>query len=99
MTFSHYFYLKISIDYISLGEDLSDAKDQSIVRRTLKKGEGWAKPNDGATVEVLLKGTHQDKVFDERTVSFTIGEGFLQNIPEGFVIIHYFYLSSLIFIF
>jgi FK506-binding protein 4/5 len=34
-------------------------------------------------VEVTLKGTHENKVFDERTVSFTIGEGFLQNIPEG----------------
>ncbi|CAF4767817.1 unnamed protein product, partial [Rotaria magnacalcarata] len=30
-----------------VGEDLSEAKDHSIVRRTLTKGEGWAKPNDG----------------------------------------------------
>ncbi|CAF1612912.1 unnamed protein product [Rotaria magnacalcarata] len=66
-----------------VGEDLSEAKDHSIVRRTLTKGEGWAKPNDGATVEVTLKGTYQNQVFDERTLSFTIGEGFLQNIPEG----------------
>ncbi|CAF1193639.1 unnamed protein product [Rotaria sordida] len=66
-----------------VGEDLSEKKDQSIMRRTLTKGEGWAKPNEGATVEVMLKGTHKDQVFDERTVSFTVGEGFLQNIPEG----------------
>jgi len=66
-----------------VGEDLSEGKDQSIVRRTLKKGEGWAKPNDGASVEVHLKGTHDNKVFDERTVSFIVGEGFLHNIPEG----------------
>ncbi|CAF3085528.1 unnamed protein product [Rotaria sp. Silwood2] len=66
-----------------VGEDLSEGKDHSIVRRTLRKGEGWAKPNEGATVEVMLKGTHNDHVFDERTVSFTVGEGFLQNIPEG----------------
>jgi len=65
------------------GEDLSEAKDQSIIRRTLRKGEGWTKPNDGASVEVILKGTYNNQVFDERTVSFTIGEGFLQNIPEG----------------
>jgi FK506-binding protein 4/5 len=65
------------------GEDLSEGKDQSIIRRTLKKGESWSKPNDGASVEVLLKGTYENKVFDERTVSFTLGEGFLQNIPEG----------------
>jgi len=68
-----------------LGEDLSEGKDQSIIRRTLKKGEGWTKPNEGASVEVALKGTHENRVFDERTVSFTVGEGFLQNIPEGFV--------------
>lgn len=62
---------------------MSEAKDESIIRRTLKKGEGWAKPNDGASVEVLLKGSHDGKVFDERTVSFTVGEGFIHNIPEG----------------
>ncbi|UJR21012.1 hypothetical protein I4U23_024112 [Adineta vaga] len=66
-----------------VGEDLSDDKDQSIIRRTLRKGEGWAKPNEDASVEVMLKGTHDNKVFDERTVSFTIGEGFIHNIPEG----------------
>ncbi|CAF0841518.1 unnamed protein product [Adineta ricciae] len=66
-----------------VGEDLSEAKDHSIVRRTLKKGEGWAKPNDDASVEVKLKGTHDGKVFDERTVSFIVGEGFIQNIPEA----------------
>jgi len=65
------------------GEDLSEEKDQSIIRRTLKQGEGWSKPNEGASVEVLLKGTYENKVFDERTVSFTVGEGFIQNIPEG----------------
>lgn len=65
------------------GEDLSEAKDHSIIRRTLTKGDGWAKPNEGASVEVSLKGTYNNQVFDERTVSFTVGEGFLQNIPEG----------------
>jgi FK506-binding protein 4/5 len=68
-----------------VGEDLSEGKDQSIIRRTLKKGESWTKPNEGASVEVVLKGTHENQVFDERTVTFTVGEGFLQNIPEGFV--------------
>lgn len=82
------------------GEDLSESKDHSIIRRTLIKGEGWAKPNDGASVEVTLKGTHDNKVFDERTVSFVVGEGFIQNIPEGFVypIFHQF-LSLMNFLF
>ena len=81
-----FFHLKI-YRIFCLGEDLSEAKDHSIIRRTLKKGEGYTKPNDGASVEVTLKGTFEDRVFDERTVSFIVGEGFLQNIPEGFEMI------------
>lgn len=80
-----------------LGEDLSENKDGSIIRRTLKKGEQWSKPNDGASVEVSLKGTYENKVFDERTVSFTVGEGFIQNIPEGFVKLFFFSLIKIIF--
>ncbi|UJR28504.1 hypothetical protein I4U23_009742 [Adineta vaga] len=66
-----------------IGDDISDGKDQSILRRIYKRGEGWAKPSDGSPVEVTLKGTHEGHVFDERTVKFTIGEGFLKNILEG----------------
>ncbi|CAF0887919.1 unnamed protein product [Rotaria sordida] len=66
-----------------IGEDLSEGKDQSIIRRIFKRGEGWAKPSDGSKVEVSLKGTHENRVFDERKIKFTVGEGFLQNIPEG----------------
>lgn len=73
--------------FFLLGEDVSESKDKSIIRRTLKKGEGWAKPIDGASVEVILKGTHDGKVFDDRTVTFTMGEGILQNIPHGFVFV------------
>ncbi len=74
-------------NFYILGDDISDKKDQTIYRRILKKGEGWAKPDDGSKVEVSLKGIHEKHVFDERKVKFTVGEGFLQNIPEGFVIL------------
>lgn len=67
----------------TLGDDISEAKDQSILRRIYKRGESWAKPNDGSQVEVTLKGIYEDRVFDERTVKFTVGEGYLENIPEG----------------
>ncbi len=70
----------------NLGDDISEGKDHSIVRRIFKRGEGWAKPSDGSNVEISLKGIHENRVFDERTVKFTVGEGFLKNIPEGFVI-------------
>ncbi|CAF0752275.1 unnamed protein product [Adineta steineri] len=66
-----------------IGDDISEKKDQSVVRRIFKRGEGWAKPSDGSKVDITLKGIYDNKVFDERTVKFIIGEGFLQNIPEG----------------
>ncbi|CAF3346195.1 unnamed protein product [Rotaria sp. Silwood2] len=72
-----------SADIRYLGKDISDERDQSIVRRILRKGEGFEKPNEDATVQVNLKGTHQGQIFDERTVTFIAGEGCLQNIPLG----------------
>ena len=68
------------------GDDISEKKDQSIIRRILKRGESWAKPSDGSKVDVTIKGIYEDRVFDERTVKFIVGEGFLQNIPDGFVV-------------
>lgn len=69
----------------SSGDDISDKKDQSVIRRILKRGEGWAKPSDGSKVDVTIKGIYENRVFDERTVKFIVSEGFLQNIPDGFV--------------
>ncbi|CAF0988898.1 unnamed protein product [Didymodactylos carnosus] len=66
-----------------VGEDISEAKDQSVIRRILTKGDEWSHPNDGASVEVSLKGTYEGRVFDERTVSFVMGEGVLKNIIPG----------------
>ncbi|CAF0995714.1 unnamed protein product [Adineta ricciae] len=66
-----------------IGDDISEGKDQSVLRRIYKRGEGWAKPSDDSRVEVSLKGTHENRVFDDRKVKFTIGEGYLENIPEG----------------
>jgi FK506-binding protein 4/5 len=65
------------------GEDLSAAKDQSIIRRVLKAGEGYSTPNEGATVSVHIKGSCQERVFDERDVDFEIGEGSKVDIVEG----------------
>jgi len=95
---------KLNRYFCRLGDDLSEGKDQSVLRRIFKRGEGWAKPNDGSNVEVTLKGTHENRVFDERTVKFIVGEGFLKNIPEGFVLFklfnsiyfHYFSLEHAI---
>lgn len=74
-----------SVRFEIVGDDISEAKDHSVVRRILKRGEGWAKPSDCSLVDVTFKGIYENRVFDERTLKFTISEGLLQNIPEGFV--------------
>ena len=71
------------------GEDLSEEKDQSILKRMLVPGEGGAKPKDGSEVEISLKGIYENRVFDERSVKFVIGEGVLHHLPQGFVSIGY----------
>ena len=70
-----------------LGEDLSEEKDESILKRTLTSGEGGLKPKDGSEVEISFKGVHENRVFDERVIKFIIGEGILYDIPQRFVII------------
>ncbi|UJR16994.1 hypothetical protein I4U23_003892 [Adineta vaga] len=69
------------LDFV--GKDISDEKDGSIIRRIIRRGEGRELPNEDSTVEIHLKGTYQGKIFDERTVQFVVGLGFLQQIPLG----------------
>lgn len=65
-------------------EDLSPNKNKGILRHIIEQGSGSENPNDGAQVTVELQGKLQDgKVFDTRTVSFTLGEGSESNICEG----------------
>lgn len=67
------------------GEDLSENKDKSIIRRKIKAGNGYSSPNDGARVVVNLKGMDSTgRVFDQReNVEFEIGEGSTMNIIPG----------------
>ncbi|XP_023215754.1 peptidyl-prolyl cis-trans isomerase FKBP4-like [Centruroides sculpturatus] len=64
-------------------EDLSSSQDGGIQRKIIEKGEGYATPNDGASVEVHLIGKCNDKVFEDREVNFIIGEGSESNILES----------------
>ncbi|CAG0893865.1 unnamed protein product [Darwinula stevensoni] len=64
-------------------EDLSPSKDDGILRRNLVKGEGYSTPNDGAAVEVHLLGKYDGRVFEERDVTFTVGEGCEHGILQG----------------
>jgi len=64
------------------GEDLSTSKDGGIIRRTKVKGKG-SSPTDGSELTVHIKGLHNGNIFDEREVTFTLGEGSEHNIPDG----------------
>ncbi|XP_060701571.1 peptidyl-prolyl cis-trans isomerase FKBP5-like [Hemiscyllium ocellatum] len=65
------------------GEDLTECEDGGIIRRIKKKGQGFSTPNEGATVEVYLEGRSSAVLFDQRDVTFVVGEGEDQDIPIG----------------
>lgn len=65
------------------GEDLSPKKDGGILRRILVPGEGYQTPNEGAKVDVKVIGRVNGTEFDNREVTFPIGEGTEHQIPEG----------------
>lgn len=65
------------------GEDLSPKSDQAIVRYIQKVGEGKKTPNDGAFVKIHLVGQHDGKVFEERDLEFTLGEGEESGVVSG----------------
>uniref|UniRef100_A0A4X2KLW8 peptidylprolyl isomerase n=2 Tax=Vombatus ursinus TaxID=29139 RepID=A0A4X2KLW8_VOMUR len=65
------------------GEDLTEDEDGGIIRRIRNRGEGYSKPNEGARVEVVLEGRHKGRVFDQRELSFEIGEGENYDLPPG----------------
>jgi len=65
------------------GEDVTKQSDGGVVKRIKVNGEGWDMPNDGAQVEIEIKGTVDGRVFDERNVKFELGEGAETNIPRG----------------
>jgi FKBP-type peptidyl-prolyl cis-trans isomerase len=65
------------------GEDLSQKKDGGIIRHRIEKGEGTSQPNEGAQVQVLLVGRYNGQTFDDRSVSFSLGEGVEHGIVSG----------------
>ena len=68
------------------GEDLTNEKDQTILKRVLKPSDSGFRPRFGSFVEIALKGIQNDQIFDQRNIKFILGEGVLQHIAEGFVI-------------
>uniref|UniRef100_A0A0K8SNY2 peptidylprolyl isomerase n=4 Tax=Lygus hesperus TaxID=30085 RepID=A0A0K8SNY2_LYGHE len=64
-------------------ENLSGKKDRGILRYPITAGNGFESPKEMAEVKVLLKGTVEGRVFDEREVTFNLGEGKVHDIPPG----------------
>ena len=66
------------------GDDVSENKDKSIIRRVIKEGSGFTTPNEMSRCVVQLVGKDATgRVFDDREVEFEIGEGSRFNIIEG----------------
>ncbi|CAH1113520.1 unnamed protein product [Psylliodes chrysocephalus] len=76
--------LKFDVEVIDwIGEDLSPNQDGGIERIQVTAGEAYSTPNEGAQVDAHIVGKYEDKIFDERDVSFTVGEGSDANIITG----------------
>ncbi|KAI3371366.1 hypothetical protein L3Q82_023968 [Scortum barcoo] len=65
------------------GEDITEDEDEGIIHRIITKGQGYSKPNEGASVEVTVEGTYEGRVFDERELKFEIGDGESLGLPVG----------------
>ncbi|XP_028967408.1 peptidyl-prolyl cis-trans isomerase FKBP4 [Galendromus occidentalis] len=64
-------------------EDISPDKDESIQKRIITKGEMYSNPKDLSECTLHLRGHHNGQVFDERDVTFLVGEAVLKDVPEG----------------
>ncbi|XP_061363757.1 peptidyl-prolyl cis-trans isomerase FKBP62-like isoform X2 [Gastrolobium bilobum] len=94
--------LQIDLELVSWKTVSDITKDRKVLKKTLKEGEGYERPNDGAVVQVKLIGKLQDgTVFlkkgydDEQPFEFKIDEDGLdravKNMKKGeiaLVIIH-----------
>ncbi|XP_014671191.1 PREDICTED: peptidyl-prolyl cis-trans isomerase FKBP4-like isoform X2 [Priapulus caudatus] len=65
------------------GEDLTKEKDGGVVRSRIKEGDGYSSPNDEATVGVHVIGRHDGRAFDDRDLTFVLGEGEEVDVPAG----------------
>ncbi|XP_057720136.1 peptidyl-prolyl cis-trans isomerase FKBP65-like [Arachis stenosperma] len=73
--------LQIDLEWISWKAISDITKDKNVLKKTLKEGEGYERPNDGAVVQVKLIGKLQDGTIfvkkghdDEQPFEFKIDE-------------------------
>ncbi|KAF7270535.1 hypothetical protein GWI33_016492 [Rhynchophorus ferrugineus] len=77
--------LKFDVELLDwIGEDLSPNEDGGIEKvEVLQPGHGYLTPKDGSQVDIHIRGEFEGRVFEDRDVSFIIGEGSEENIIEG----------------
>jgi FKBP-type peptidyl-prolyl cis-trans isomerase len=64
------------------GESVTDV-DDLVTKVVLRKGTGFLSPNYKAEVKVHMVGSYEERVFDDREITFIVGEGINQGIIEG----------------
>lgn len=64
-------------------ENVSGKKDRGVLRHPITEGTGFDSPKETANVQIHLKGEFEGRVFDERDVSFCLGEGSESKVPPG----------------
>uniref|UniRef100_A0A7E4VTW8 peptidylprolyl isomerase n=1 Tax=Panagrellus redivivus TaxID=6233 RepID=A0A7E4VTW8_PANRE len=65
------------------GEDISPDHDGTILKSIIVSGEEYNCPVENTNVTVHAVGSHNNKVFYDREVTFALGEGAEQQLPEG----------------
>ncbi|KAF3426350.1 hypothetical protein E2986_06491 [Frieseomelitta varia] len=76
--------LKFEIEMIDWkGEDLSPEKNGNIERYQIVQGKDYITPQEGALVNVHLVGMYNGKIFEDRDVQFSLGEGEDCGVIEG----------------
>jgi len=65
-------------------KDVTKKRDGGVRKRIITDGEGYDfGPNGGSTCEVSIIGKYNDRIFENRDVTFILGEGCDENIIEG----------------
>ncbi|XP_066592679.1 FK506-binding protein 59 isoform X2 [Prorops nasuta] len=76
--------LKFEVELIDWeSEDISPNSDKSILRNHIVAGTGYSSPEIGSLVNVHLIGEYDGKIFEDREVQFSLGEGENVGIIEG----------------
>lgn len=65
------------------GEDISESLDDGILRSKLSEGDGYQTPNDMSTCNVHIKGKYGDRIFEDRDVTFVVGEADAAGVTAG----------------